>query len=331
MVKKCELIFSIFIIFTFITLSLESNSSTASSDNFEGGETSSETEEIDDSISVASHENSTSLDSHEAMNNRGQGVHDSIPKGLKKPTLTSSDGGDGNRRKKRSYQFLMGLVKKNNSSYEITRNEKEFGSYERYTGDESDKSDSDAEKKSDGAGDKTKENVEASEILLELLVKIAEKPEQWLKVHSLLQKLDKDLERSKTIIEKIRNKEIVDVTADVSENDDNINQLKKLEKQHEKLTVTSPAQFGAYQNKNFAYHRVTGNPLNKKPKAYIAVSVIAPKSMQSEVKPTHMDETILENELKELKPWTHQGNLKNMADIRSNWLIQSRDKSNNEQ
>ncbi|KAI4468600.1 hypothetical protein MML48_2g00014078 [Holotrichia oblita] len=77
--------------------------------------------------------------------------------------------------------------------------------------------------------------------------------------------------------------------------------------------------------RNFAYHRVTGNPLyhnnlNNNPKAYIAVSVIAPKPIND--RPTD-DELILENELRELKPWTHNQNLKNMASIRSRWVIQS--------
>lgn len=77
--------------------------------------------------------------------------------------------------------------------------------------------------------------------------------------------------------------------------------------------------------RNFAYHRVTGHPLyhanfDKNPKAYIAVSVIAPKPLHS--RPQDED-LILENELRQLKPWTHKQNLKNMAAIRSRWVIQS--------
>lgn len=74
--------------------------------------------------------------------------------------------------------------------------------------------------------------------------------------------------------------------------------------------------------RNFAYHRVTGKPFNKdkNPKAYIAVSVIAPKPINTRSK---NDDITLENELKELKPWTHSQNLKNMAAIRSRWVIQS--------
>lgn len=77
--------------------------------------------------------------------------------------------------------------------------------------------------------------------------------------------------------------------------------------------------------RNFAYHRVTGHPLyhtniDKNPKAYIAVSVIAPKPLHS--RPQDED-LILENELRQLKPWTHKQNLKNMAAIRSRWVIES--------
>lgn len=74
--------------------------------------------------------------------------------------------------------------------------------------------------------------------------------------------------------------------------------------------------------RNFAYHRVTGKPFNKdkNPKAYIAVSVIAPKPINMRTK---AEDVSLENELRELKPWTHSQNLKNMEAIRSRWVIQS--------
>lgn len=80
------------------------------------------------------------------------------------------------------------------------------------------------------------------------------------------------------------------------------------------------------RNFGFAYHRVTGKPsahlsspeLNHRThNAYIAVSVIAPKE--------HYDrkDKLLENQLRQLKPWNHNQNLKNMATIRSNWVIQN--------
>lgn len=82
-------------------------------------------------------------------------------------------------------------------------------------------------------------------------------------------------------------------------------------------------QFKPYP-KTFAYQRVTGRPmyLQKNPKAYIAVSVIAPKYINSGTKDEDM---ILEKELRQLKPWTHDQNLKNMASIRSRWIIQRED------
>lgn len=69
---------------------------------------------------------------------------------------------------------------------------------------------------------------------------------------------------------------------------------------------------------NFSYHRVTGQPYpsnyNKNPKAYIAVSVIAPKPMN----PRSQEEDIeLENELRQLKPWNHKQNVK--SDLRNRW------------
>ncbi|XP_031327318.1 uncharacterized protein LOC116173859 [Photinus pyralis] len=73
--------------------------------------------------------------------------------------------------------------------------------------------------------------------------------------------------------------------------------------------------------RNFAYHRVTGNPLyhsnlDKNPKAYIAVSVIAPKPLR----PALQDDIILENELRQLKPWNSNKGYKTMAAGRSRWI-----------
>lgn len=77
----------------------------------------------------------------------------------------------------------------------------------------------------------------------------------------------------------------------------------------------------SYPPKTFAYHRVTGRPLylNKNPKAYIAVSVIAQKSTRAK----ESDDSTLEKELRQLKPWTHSQNLENMANIRSKWGVQN--------
>ena len=85
--------------------------------------------------------------------------------------------------------------------------------------------------------------------------------------------------------------------------------------------------------RNLAYHRVTGNPvpyrpgMGSNPKAYIAVSVIAPKRASTRTPDggDADDEIMLENELRQLKPWTHDQNLKNMASLRSRWVIRSDD------
>lgn len=85
--------------------------------------------------------------------------------------------------------------------------------------------------------------------------------------------------------------------------------------------------------RNLAYHRVTGNPvpyrpgMGSNPKAYIAVSVIAPKRASTRTPDDGDvdDQVMLENELRQLKPWTHDQNLKNMASLRSRWVIRSDD------
>ncbi|KAK9869337.1 hypothetical protein WA026_003092 [Henosepilachna vigintioctopunctata] len=71
--------------------------------------------------------------------------------------------------------------------------------------------------------------------------------------------------------------------------------------------------------KYFSYHRVTGKPvfIKKNPTAYVAVSVVAPKS--PDVRSN--EDLELEHELRQLKPWTHSQNLKNMESIRSRWVI----------
>ncbi|XP_017779384.1 PREDICTED: uncharacterized protein LOC108564777 [Nicrophorus vespilloides] len=227
-------------------------------------------------------------DSHEAMNNREL-----------KPKLTTSEGGE---RKKRSYEFLMGLVKRNSSGYEVTKNVPEKAEHE----------------------------AKASEMLLELMIKIAENPQQWTKVHNLLQKIDEDLAKSKELLEKMNVKvedRVVQTKTEVPV-DTKVNWLSQNETETKNVTeaavVSSEMKPSKNRYQHFSYHRVTGNPMqfNKNPKAYIAVSVIAPKPVQRNSE----DDLTLENELKELKPWTHQQNLKNMAQIRSKWIIQSNDR-----
>lgn len=79
--------------------------------------------------------------------------------------------------------------------------------------------------------------------------------------------------------------------------------------------------------KYFSYHRVTGKPIfiNRNPKAYVAVSVVAPKTPE-----VHTDEDLeLEHELRQLKPWTHSQNLRNMESIRSRWIIDTSKENKN--
>uniref|UniRef100_A0A6P7FRV5 Uncharacterized protein LOC114333350 n=1 Tax=Diabrotica virgifera virgifera TaxID=50390 RepID=A0A6P7FRV5_DIAVI len=83
--------------------------------------------------------------------------------------------------------------------------------------------------------------------------------------------------------------------------------------------------------KNFTYHRVTGKPdsTSKNPKAYIAVSIIAPKTAPEDTNSKQSDEVTLENELHQLKPWSHVQNLKNMESIRSKWHAKKNQKKRN--
>ncbi|KAK5647556.1 hypothetical protein RI129_002448 [Pyrocoelia pectoralis] len=305
-------------------------------------------------------------DSHEAMNNRD----------------TSSKQSKSNR-EKRSYEFLMGLVN-NNSRFEVTNVDLPTPT------------------------DRKRNQIAKNQALLELMIKIAADPEQWEKVHRLLQKIDNDLITSKKLFDSIQNsiedinnfssvahpianenssirrnedverlnkstehvavKKQGEVTTDVS-NDNSTIELQKMvvilngDKQRslpgksvealktnkwpdfegEGKVVYKPNSDLERQNvdprynwqsgntgsksypRNFAYHRVTGNPLyhsnlDKNPKAYIAVSVIAPKPLHSR---SQEEDLILENELRQLKPWNSNKSFKSMAVGRSRWIAPS--------
>lgn len=296
-------------------------------------------------------ESSGPPDSHEAMNNRD----------------LSSKQSKGNR-EKRSYEFLMGLVN-NNSRFEVTNVDLPT------------------------PNNRKKNLISNNQALLELMIKIASDPEQWEKVHRLLQKIDNDLLTSKKLFDSIQNsiedidnfssisryvknevnttkQDVENVTiarnnANTTEHSDNskINDDKiqkmvvilndKKQKpstahidealksnrwpdfQSEGKVVYKPnSDNSRYQwqsglnsesktyPRNFAYHRVTGNPLyhsnfDKNPKAYIAVSVIAPKPLHSR---SQEEDLILENELRQLKPWTKKQNHNSMREINTRWL-----------
>ncbi|XP_023311696.1 uncharacterized protein LOC111692152, partial [Anoplophora glabripennis] len=223
----------------------------------------------------------------------------------------------------------------------------------------------------------------ASELLLELMVRIASHPQQWEKVHKLLQKLDRDLTTSRSIVNKLQtnpglqssdskediyvnkkkilhSEEDTDVSfteeqdtkkeVNRSKNDTSSNPVYEKELKWPTFDITEPQTPVKFVNntentggkliqsqkgnqtlnksakvtypKNFSYHRVTGKPiyLNKNPKAYIAVSVIAPKPSGENTK----EEVTLENELHQLKPWwTRSDNFKRAASSRSRWVIRS--------
>lgn len=83
----------------------------------------------------------------------------------------------------------------------------------------------------------------------------------------------------------------------------NENYAPYLDTQREKI-IKYPRQHENGNNyRGFEYRVVTDRPLqhhSKSPKAYIAVSLIAPKPIESD------EDLILENELRQLKPWPHR-------------------------
>ncbi|XP_044745998.1 uncharacterized protein LOC123307665 isoform X2 [Coccinella septempunctata] len=241
------------------------------------------------------------------------------------------------------------------------------------------------------------ENIGASELLLELLVKITANPDQWSKVHNLLRQIDQDILTSKQLIEDYQNntrkiqtilKEVEGPTSkDQKTTPEPMEEKSKKKYSQEEInkevamtsdngqpdintslfmntvvSTTSPKEWPTFGNedskvtfvnkdlssnnpldhnklpspdlsttkaypKYFSYHRVTGKPIfiNRNPKAYVAVSVVAPKSPE-----TRTDEDLeLEHELRQLKPWTHSQNLRNMESIRSRWIIDTSKENKN--
>ncbi|KAH1007973.1 hypothetical protein HUJ04_005136 [Dendroctonus ponderosae] len=228
-------------------------------------------------------------DSHEAMNNR-----EFIQQ----------------RRVKRSFEFLVGLIN-NNSKYEVIKPKPTLTRAK------------EMEKKTDVA------IPDATTLLLELLSKIVTYPDRWRKVHEMLRTLDEDLNSSHNILrnhqlqqkhrpeisDMKRNynvahskwKEGAETTTHKWPTFDDIQDttssgIEKIETTHK---IDEKYNDKTYQ-KNFAYHKVTGKPthLKKNPTAYIAVSAISPKPSESE------EDFLLETELHQLKPWKnkHFGN-----------------------
>lgn len=213
-------------------------------------------------------------------------------------------------RQKRSFEFLVGLIN-NNSKYEVVRADPGMPSDKRIV-------------------QASENQTEATNLLLELLMKIVKYPDRWRRIHQVLKTLDEDLINTQHIlryhqlqeqqnsnsnsdskrgitveqdsmdsryldrIEETRNKwPTFDEYEDSTKSsmDDNYAQKQKA-KSNEKQS---------YQ-KNFAYHKVTGKPahLGKNPIAYVAVSAISPQPSTSE------EDFMLETELHQLKPWKNK-------------------------
>lgn len=174
---------------------------------------------------------------------------------------------------------------------------------------------------------------------------------------SIVENLKTDTKSTKTDINLIKKESLNDLTKEVAQysspesagvfgdtSPKTVNEWPKFDDETNRIKFVNNNDKTAskYQNKsgtkstypkNFSYHRVTGKPfyLNKNPKAYIAVSVIAPKpvnTIRSATTASISDDLTLENELQQLKPWTHEQNLKNMENIRSRWVIQTDTDSN---
>ncbi|KAF5304915.1 hypothetical protein FQR65_LT00799 [Abscondita terminalis] len=252
----------------------------------------------------SSMESSGPPDSHEAMNNRD----------------LSSKQSKSNR-EKRSYEFLMGLVN-NNSKFEVTNVDLPT------------------------PNDRKKDQISKNQALLELMIKIASDPEQWEKVHRLLQnatkinvpkKDDNELKKMVVILNDKKQK------PSVTHLDEALKSNRWPDFQSEGKVVYKPNNDNTKYNwqqeintesktypRNFAYHRVTGNPLyhsnfDKNPKAYIAVSVIAPKPLHSR---SQEEDLILENELRQLKPWTTKQSYDRPGGINPRWIMPTENNKN---
>lgn len=78
-----------------------------------------------------------------------------------------------------------------------------------------------------------------------------------------------------------------------------------------------PDQLNRNRHRQFEYRVVTDRPFvhSKTPKAYIAVSLIAPKPMHPQE-----DDFLLESELRQLKPWPLQQDYQDVEPLQSRWV-----------
>lgn len=74
------------------------------------------------------------------------------------------------------------------------------------------------------------------------------------------------------------------------------------------------------RHRQFEYRVVTDRPFvhSKTPKAYIAVSLIAPKPMESQE-----NDFLLESELRQLKPWALQQDYQDVDNLQGRWVKKS--------
>ncbi|CAG9762315.1 unnamed protein product [Ceutorhynchus assimilis] len=188
-------------------------------------------------------------DSHEAMNNRDFKSH---------------------LRKKRSFEFLVGLVN-NNSKYEVIRSDPAMTS-----------------PKINKVGSLDQDLISSDNIL---------RHQKQLEEEYLETNMKRKIENNISNHYKFDSTTIKWPTFDDIENvgsaaSTQIAFLKKGGKNSENRN----------SQKNFAYHKVTGKPahLKKNPTAYIAVSAISPKPSEPG------EDLILETELHQLKPWKNK-------------------------
>lgn len=95
---------------------------------------------------------------------------------------------------------------------------------------------------------------------------------------------------------------------------------------HYQSQLADEANNGRNKYRNFEYRVVTDRPYlhSKTPKAYIAVSLIAPKPLESEE-----EDLLLEHELRQLKPWQHSREFPNLEPFHTRWAKKASERNPN--
>lgn len=91
-----------------------------------------------------------------------------------------------------------------------------------------------------------------------------------------------------------------------------------------KYQPPQPGAINRNPHRQFEYRVVTDRPFvhSKTPKAYIAVSVIAPKPMEPQE-----DDFFLENELRQLKPWPLRQEYQEAEALQPRWIKKAQQRS----